>query len=122
MATEYVGAVILAIDGQEIDVTSFDEDRAARFKTVKVMNKKTPKGTTRIVPEYKLTCECVVPKGGVPDWDEIRDATLTSRALDGGFVEQYSGVHCTGVKGKYEIENEAMQTIEFSALDYYKNA
>ncbi|WP_252321502.1 MULTISPECIES: hypothetical protein [Symbiopectobacterium] len=59
---EYVGAIILEINGQEIECTDLKEDTQTGRKPVKTMNKTgRSKGFSRGIREYQVTVSVVIP-------------------------------------------------------------
>ena len=62
---EYVGAIVMEVDGQEIEVTDLKEDVTTGRKLVKTMNKTgRAKGFSRGIEEIQLTVTVVIPESG----------------------------------------------------------
>ncbi|CNI35589.1 hypothetical protein [Yersinia pekkanenii] len=118
-AEEYVGSIVLEIDGREIEVTDLSVDTTTGRKLVKTMNKTgRAKGFSRGIAEYKLSLSAVVPLDGDIDWDAIENAKVTQYPLNGSGGKRVSYLDCftteTGVK--YTVDNEAKIDITMNAL------
>ena len=113
--SEYVSKVELDINGLQIeDFDSVEEPESEIFKSVKLMNKT---GHTPVTRRYEgLTVDYVIPLDGPAfDFTQVADGTLTIDRLNGVRVT-YGGIYTTKVgKIKYDGDNVAKQTIEFSA-------
>ncbi|MDA5524716.1 phage tail protein [Yersinia kristensenii] len=118
-ADEYVGSIVLEIDGREIEVTSLNVDITTGRKLVKTMNKTgRAKGFSRGIAEYKLSLSAVVPLDGNIDWAAIENAKVTQYPLNGSGGKRTSYLDCftTETGAKYTVDNEAMIDITMSAL------
>lgn len=118
-ADEYVGSIVLEIDGREIEVTSLNVDITTGRKLVKTMNKTgRAKGFSRGIAEYKLSLSAVVPLDGNIDWAAIENAKVTQYPLNGsgGKRTSYLGCFTTETGAKYTVDNEAMIDITMNAL------
>ncbi|EKN4004856.1 phage tail protein [Yersinia enterocolitica] len=118
-ADEYVGSIVLEIDGREIEVTSLNVDITTGRKLVKTMNKTgRAKGFSRGIAEYKLSLSAVVPLDGNIDWAAIENAKVTQYPLNGSGGKRTSYMDCftTETGAKYTVDNEAMIDITMNAL------
>ncbi|HDL7478198.1 TPA: phage tail protein [Yersinia enterocolitica] len=118
-ADEYVGSIVLEIDGREIEVTSLSVDITTGRKLVKTMNKTgRAKGFSRGIAEYKLSLSAVVPLDGNIDWAAIENAKVTQYPLNGSGGKRTSYLDCftTETGAKYTVDNEAMIDITMNAL------
>lgn len=118
--SEYVGAVVLEWDGQEIECASLSTDVSTGKRVVKTMNSKgRAAGHAKGVPEFKLSVEVPIPTdGSEPDWMEIEAAKLTVVPVDGiGQREVFTGCEIETMSSKYQVEGAAMRTLTMTALD-----
>ena len=120
MVKEYVGTIVLTINGVDVECKSFSGDRDPKRKAVASMNRTgKPQGTTRGIMEYSLSVTAPVqPSGYEPDWDNVEDAVLSVNDRKGKLLEQYAGVFTKKVGTKYEMEGESVHDVEMGALDY----
>jgi hypothetical protein len=112
--SEYVSAVTLEVDGQEIsDFKSVTEGGRTLRKQVNLMNKT---GHIGVTPRLSVDVEYVVPKDASEfDFDSVVGGTLTIDKGNGVRV-QYGGVATLEVgETKYDGDNEATRQIKFSA-------
>jgi len=120
MSQEFVGAVVLEWDGQEIECASVSSDIATGKRLVKTMNRKgRAKGHALGVPDFKLSVEVPIPTdGSEPDWLKIENAKLTIVPIDGvGLREVFTGCEIETVSSKYAVDGAAMRTLSITALD-----
>ncbi|HBE9179122.1 TPA: phage tail protein [Serratia fonticola] len=116
---EYIGSIILEMDGQEIEVTDLKEDVTTGRKLVKTMNKTgRAKGFSRGIAEYQLTISVVVPLSGDLNWEGMEGAKITQYPLSGSGGKRVSFLDCfsTQVGASYTVDNEAKRDITVSAL------
>lgn len=114
---EYAGAVVLEVDGSEVEVMSFDVTSRTGTKPVKTMNRnRRVKGFARGIEEHELAITVVVPLSGDLDWMAIEGAKLTIYpASPGGQRESYLDCYTTEVGDKYNVDNEARRDIRMFA-------
>lgn len=115
---EYAGQVILEVDGQEIEVTSFNVSENTGRKPVKTMNRTgRAKGFARGIAEYGLSLTVAIPLSGDIDWAAIEGAKLTKFPL-GNEQQRESFLDCftLSVSEKYQVEGEAMRDLTMQAL------
>lgn len=115
---EYLGAIILEIDGQEIDIESLDESVKTGRKIVKTMNRTgRPKGYARGMADYELKLTVAVPLTGEIDWAAIDGAKITIYPQDStGKRVSYLDCFTVDVGSTYNVENEAKRNIGMMAL------
>ncbi|EFL52027.1 conserved hypothetical protein [Solidesulfovibrio fructosivorans JJ]] len=116
---EYLGAVVLEIDGREYEVIEFDEQHDAGRKVVKTMNRTgRALGYHQGVKTWELTVTTAVPKDDALDWSSVEGAKLTIYPVtDGGKRESYQDCAVISVGGKYTVDNEARLDIKLLALN-----
>ncbi|WP_027181651.1 hypothetical protein [Oleidesulfovibrio alaskensis] len=116
---EYLGAIVLEVDGQEYEVESVDISHKSGRKLVKTMNRTgRASGYSEGVHEFSLRVTAPVPKEGAPDWDNIVGAKLTIYPVSaGGRRESY--LDCVSMEDsrKYSVDNEAKVDVTLAALD-----
>lgn len=110
---EHVGAIILEIDGREIDVVSVSPRVSTGRRPVRVMNRSGRiAGFTRGIPSIDLSVTAVIPKSGTPvDWENIEGAQITIQALTGGKRTSYLDCCTTEVGETFEVDGEARISI-----------
>jgi hypothetical protein len=115
---EYLGAIVLEIDGQEIEVTSVDVKHVTGRKLVKTMNRTgRAKGFAKGIATYDLTVSAVIPTSGDIDWAAIEGAKITIYPLTTGSQRtSYLDVFTLDVGEKYQVDNEAMRDLSMAAL------
>jgi hypothetical protein len=119
MATEYMGAVVLEVNSQEVEVTEFNPRETTGKKLVKTMNSTgRAKGYTNGIATYELSITAVVPVKKDIDWAGIVGAKLTQYPLsDTGTRTTYQDVFVTDVGEQYSVDNEARINITAFALN-----
>lgn len=119
---EYLGAIILEVDGKEIEVESVDVDHKSGRSLVKTMNRKgKPSGYSEGVHEWSLKITAPIPKTGAPDWDKITGAKLTVFPVsEGGQRETYVDCVSLGDSHKYSVQGEAKVDVTLAAMDHIK--
>lgn len=116
---EYVGAIVLEWNGQEIEVTDLKEDINTGRKLVKTMNRTgRAKGFSRGIAEYQLTLSVVVPLTGDLDWESMEGGKITQEPLSGsgGKRVTYQDCFTTAVGATYTVDNEAKRDITVQSL------
>ncbi len=118
---EFVGTIVLYVNGQEIDCASVDTNEQAGRKLVATMNSKgRANKSAQITKSGTIQIGAYIPKTGDIDWASLNGATLIAEAVDGGYREVWSGVGVTTVGKKYTVEGEATQSLECFYKDYIK--
>ncbi|MGL5344851.1 MAG: phage tail protein [Plesiomonas sp.] len=118
MSEEYMGAIVLEVDGQEIEVTSFDVKISTGRKLVKTMNKTgRAKGYCQGIATYDLNVSVVIPESGDLDWENLVNAKITLYPLNNQ-DKRTSYIDCFSidVSEKYSVDNEAQRDLTMAAL------
>jgi hypothetical protein len=115
---EYLGAVILEIDGQEVEIESYDVTVKTGRKLVKTMNKTgRPSGFCKGVEEIDIKVTAVIPTTGDIDWLSIKGAKLTIYPITaGGKRTSYLDCFTTDAGEKYVVDGEAKRDISLNSL------
>lgn len=115
---EYVSNAFLDVDGQEVEVVSFNCTTRTGRKPVKTMNRTgRTKGYSRGIVEYDLKVTVAVPQGDEPAWDNITDSRLTiTPDMPGKKRITYLGCFSTEVGESYSVDNELRRDISMNAL------
>ncbi|HDW3554122.1 TPA: phage tail protein [Escherichia coli] len=118
MSQDYMGAIVLEVDGQEVEVTSLDVKVTTGNKVVKTMNRTgRAKGYCKGITTYDLTISVVIPESGDLDWENLRDAKLTLYPLDQQDKRtSYLDCRTIDVGEKYQVDNEAQRDLTMAAL------
>ena len=115
----YVGAVILEIDGIEVEVQSFSKKHNTGRKSVKAMNRKaSPLGYAMGIKTWELSF-----KAPIKIADKEFDLTLISKSKitywpvgKPNARKSLIDVFVTNVSDDFETENEAIVNVEAEAL------
>ncbi len=115
---EYLGSIVMEIDGQEIEIESFKLTKKTGRKRVDTMNKTgRSKGFTRGIATYDLSVSAVIPLNGGVDWDAIEGAKITQYPLSvGGKRISYLDCFTIDVGEQYSVGSEARIDITMAAL------
>lgn len=115
---EFVGAIVMEVDGREIEIVSINPTVNTGRKLVKTMNKTgNAAGFARGVSTYELRVTAVIPKDGEAiDWENIEGAKITIAPVAGGQRVSYLDCFSTQVGRQYETDNEARIDIQMNAL------
>lgn len=115
---EYAGAIVLEIDGKEVEIESIDATEKTGRKLVKTMNKTgRAKGFARGIAEYDLKLTAVIPLSGDIDWAAIEGAKITLYPVStGGKRTSYLDCFTVEVGNKYNVDNEAKRDLSMIAL------
>lgn len=121
MADNYVGMIVLEINGTDYEVTSVEPTLKTGRKIVKTMNRTgKPTGTAKGIEEHDLKIAVPIPKKGEPDWRALIDAKLTIYPQDGGGERQtWTGCSLVEMGSKYQVEGEGTRDLTIAALNYY---
>lgn len=121
MSDEYVGPIVLEVNGTEIEIVSVNPTIDTGRKLVKTMNSTgRAKGHVNGIATYNLTLEAVIPKTGTITWENITDAKLTLYPEDtasGGLTKTYQNFTVSTVGEQYSVDNEARISISGFALN-----
>lgn len=115
---EYAGAIVLEVDGREIEVVSVDVKESTGRKLVKTMNRsRRAKGFARGIAEYTLNVTVPVDLDGKVNWAAIEGAKLSIDPLTpGGKRISYMDCFTLDVGEKYTVDNEAVRDVSMAAL------
>jgi len=115
---EYLGAVVLEVDGQEVEIESFDITHKTGRKLVKTMNKTgRPAGFAKGVEEIDIKITAVIPTTGDLDWASIEGAKLTVYPITaGGQRTSYLDCFTLDVGEKYTVDGEAKRDLSMASL------
>lgn len=115
---EYAGAIVMEIDGKEVEIASLNMTHKTGRKLVKTMNKTgRPKGFAKGIAEFSLSISAVIPLTGDIDWAAIEGAKITEYPLStGGQRVSYLDCFTIDVGEKYTVDSEAMRDISMGAL------
>ena len=118
MLEEYAGAIVLEVDGKEVEVVDLNVNTKTGRKLVKTMNKTgRAKGFAKGIAEYDLSITVVIPLTGDIDWDAIEGAKLVIYpASAGGKRESYRDCFTLETGEKYSVDNEARRDIKMAAI------
>lgn len=120
MSTEFVGAIILELDGRQIEAHSLDATIRTGRKLVKTMNRTgRPAGHSKGVEEIELKLSVPIPVNGSdePDWLRVADAKITQYPLDGaGKKVSYLNCFVTEAGEKYTVDDTAMRDLSLFTL------
>lgn len=121
MSDKYVGAIVMDLNGTDIEVASVDHQLTTGRVIVKTMNRTgRAAGTARGIADHTLRVSVPIPKTGEPIWSAVLDAKITMEPGDGGGQrETWTGVFLISIGSKYQVEGEAMRDLEMGALNYY---
>lgn len=115
---EYAGAIVLEVDGKEVEVVDVNINTKTGRKPVKTMNSTGRlKGFARGITEHDLSITVVIPLSGDLDWAGIEGAKLTIHPLSsGGKRESYLDCFTMEVGEKYGVDNEARRDLKLQSL------
>ena len=121
MSDKYVGAIVMDLNGTDIEVASVDHQFTTGRVIVKTMSRTgRAAGTARGIADHTLRVSVPIPKTGEPNWSAVLDAKITMEPGDGGGQrETWTGVFLISIGSKYQVEGEAMRDLEMGALNYY---
>lgn len=115
---EYLGAIVMEIDGQEIEVDSLDVTHNTGRRLVKTMNKfGRAKGFSKGMEEFSLRLSVAIPAdGSEPDWKAVEGAKITVYPLEGGQRTSYLDCFTTEVGAQYQVDGDAKRDLSMMAL------
>lgn len=115
---EYVGAIVMEVDGAEIDIASFSAQETTGRRKVRTMNRSgNASGFAKGVSDYSMNLSAVIPVSGEPiDWSAIEGAKITITPIAGGRRTSYLDCFTESVGRQYSVDGEARIDISMSAL------
>ena len=122
MADNYVGGIVLTINGTDYEITSLEPTLRTGRTVVRTMNRQgRALGTSKGVADYDLRITVPIPKEGEPDWNALMDAKITIEPQDGGGQkETWTGVFLIELGSSFQVDGEATRALTVGALNYYK--
>lgn len=115
----YAGAVIMEVNGRDVEIISIKPQTTTGRKPVKTMNRHgRVSGYADGVTEHKLSLTAAIPIDGTEiDWDKITKAKITIYPINKE-ERRTSYLDCFTVESseQYEADNEARIDIEMIAL------
>jgi hypothetical protein len=118
MSIEYDGEVVVEINGQEVDVISFDDTVNTGRKPVKTMNRTgRAKGSVTGIQTVEMKITAPSPASGEYDWDEMKDAQIVIYPI-GNVTKRTTFMDCnvTSIGSRYQLEGEMVRDISLYAL------
>lgn len=114
---EFAGAMVLEVDGREIEVTECNPTTRTGTRPVKTMNRAgRVRGFARGIEEHELSLTVVIPLSGDLDWLSVRGAKLTIYPVSaGGKRTSYLDCYVTEVGEQYGVDNEARRSVSMFA-------
>lgn len=115
---EYLGAIVLEVNGVEVEVESLDVTKKTGRKLVKTMNRTgRPAGFAKGVEEIDLKVSVVIPLTGDMDWGAIEGAKIVVYpTAAGGKRTAYYDCFTIDVGEKYGVDTEAKRDLTMAAL------
>ncbi|VVE59770.1 hypothetical protein PCA31118_00009 [Pandoraea captiosa] len=115
---EYVGAIVLEVDGVEAEVVSMSVDSQTGKKPVKTMNRTGKvKGFAKGIETHEIKCTVVIPAGSESiDWFNLQGAKLTEYPVTpGGKRTSYRDCTTISCSEQYTADNEARRDLTLFA-------
>lgn len=115
---EYVGHIVLEVDGHEVEVIDLNIAQSTGRKLVKTMNRTgRAKGFARGIAEFGLSLTVAVPLSGDIDWAAIEGAKITKFPLNSEQQrESFLDCFTVSVGEKYQVDGEARRDLSMQAL------
>lgn len=119
MTTDYDGEIVTEINGQEVDVVSFDDTVTTGNKPVKTMNRTgRAKGSVKGIETCTMKITAPVPATGEYNWRTMKDARIVTYPVGNPSKRTtYFGCRVDNVGTKYQLEGEAVRDISLYALN-----
>ena len=117
---EYVGAVVLEVDGREVECSSFSVTENTGRQPVKTMNRsRRIAGYSEGVATFEISAAVPIPVDGEElDWFNAFDVKMVTYPISGnGKRTAYTGCVVQEVSPAYESEGEAKRDIKLFAVD-----
>lgn len=118
MALEYDGEVVVEINGQEVDVVSFDDTVNTGRKPVKTMNKSgRAKGSVKGIETFEMKITAPAPAVGEFKWRTMKDAQIVIYPV-GNSTKRTTFIdsNVSSVGSKYQLEGEMVRDISLYCL------
>lgn len=117
---EYVGAIVLEVDGREVECLSFSPKENTGKQPVKTMNRsRRIAGWCQGVTTYELSVSVPIPVDGQEvDWANVAGAKLVIYPITGkGRRTAYTDCVVQEVGDQYETEGEAKRDLTLFAVN-----
>lgn len=118
MAIDYDGEVVVEINGQEVDVVSFDDTVNTGRKPVKTMNRTgRPKGSVTGIETIEMSLTAPAPATGEFNWRAMRDAQIVIYPVGNpGKRTTYIDCNMATEGSKYQLEGEMLRDVKLYCL------
>lgn len=114
---EYEGAIVMEVDGVEVEIVSLDVTKNTGRKLVKTMNRTgRAAGYSKGVEQIDLKVTAVIPATGGIDWAAIEGAKISITPVGGGQRTSYLDCFTTEVGKSHKVDDEATQDLTMHAL------
>lgn len=118
MALDYEGEIVCEINGQEVEIISFDETVTNNTTVVKTMNSTgRAKGTRRGIELTDISLTAPAPIIGEFNWRTLKNARIVTYPF--GFpAKRTTYMDCTFVSRskKYSVDGEQARDIKLTCL------
>lgn len=115
----YAGAIVMEVNGHEVEIVSLKPQTTTGRKAVKTMNRQgRVLGFADGITEHKLSVTAAIPIDGTEiDWENITKAKITIYPINKE-ERRISYLDCFTLETseQYEADNEARIDIEMQAL------
>lgn len=120
MAEKAVGLVILSINGEEYDCSSYNATKNTGNRPIPTMNRnREVKYVAKGIKTYQITVAVVIPDNkDTIDWLGVDDARLNIESETGNFRESYIDFNVQEISDSYEVNGETRRNLQGFALSY----
>lgn len=120
MAEKAVGLVILSINGEEYDCSSYNATKNTGNRPIPTMNRnREVKYVAKGIKTYQITVAVVIPDSkDTIDWLGVDDARLNIESETGNFRESYIDFNIQEISDSYEVNGETRRNLQGFALSY----
>jgi len=113
---EFKGAIVLEVDGREVEVASLSATERTGTKPVKTMNRRGRiGGFARGIQEFELRLAVAIPLSGDLNWSAVEGAKITEYPVGDGKRISYLDCYTTEVGEEYSVDNEARRDVSMFA-------
>lgn len=113
---EFKGAIVLEVDGREVEVVSLSPTERTGTKPVKTMNRRRRiGGFARGIQEFELRLAVAIPLSGDLNWGAVEGAKITEYPVGDGPRISYLDCYTAEVGEEYSVDNEARRDISMFA-------
>lgn len=115
---EYVGAIVMEVDGAEIDIVSFNPSTTTGREIVATMNSSgNALGFSEGMTMHSLSVTAAIPKAGHKiDWAKIKGAKISMSPIGGGLRVSYLDCFSISTSESYQVQGQARIDIQMAAL------